>query len=267
MAFHWIPLQGPDKNAISRMRTHFAKPSKLAPVGWFISQEQDYHTVLSEQSPNVISLETLETILHDIANGISSFGAMSEWISWFKFLLPDLILRSHEKDATSMTLNIINTVFFNIYWERIPEDYPGFYWDTMESLGHCLMKPELWSTGDFSPQVDIRNRYSNSLSTSMLFCLKYLPIEDIAPWVGSIVNIPGDHWRQQINLSVTNLKLFYAAVLADRSIADSLEATQLDWYESSLLLRKPITTFISTERLEHFLSEIPRFPTFFDSLE
>jgi hypothetical protein len=88
--------------------------------------------------------------------------------------------------------------------------YPQFRDDALQTLGRCIMDPRCWSgsevvVGEFLHRSNNNpNRVwcwwdaSGDLSSSLFFCLKYLPTELVQGWFSSVLAIPSPHWRAQV---------------------------------------------------------------------
>ncbi len=194
--YQWIPERGPSLAAIERMRAHFSKPEEPMGEAWFNTNARRIFTELNDEEsfkkikPSDLSIEPL----FEISSGISCFGHREEWDAWFKYLLPSLISRSREHIFFSgWLLQPVVTDFMAVYWTGIPEEYPGFRQDVLDSLSQCLMgdwpedEPENVSWNWAEPEKNI--------SAMMFFCLKYLNREETVTWVRSIFEIEDIYWR------------------------------------------------------------------------
>lgn len=184
---------------------------------WFMGLERRKFPELNDRdSFYQIEPYELTMILFEITSGTKCFGHMREWDEWFKYLLPDLILRSREVVYFDRMLvqNVISA-FMNIYWREITEEYAGFRKDVIDSLSHCLMDAGLWpekaderksslrpvfldffEDGAGNPRLSWHCGQSDgNLSAMMFFCIKYLRPDEIVTWVASIVSIPDIYWR------------------------------------------------------------------------
>jgi hypothetical protein len=182
---------------------------------WFMG-EREIRDYLMTTPPEAISTEDLHDCLWDIASGTGSFGHLEEWERWFRYLLPTLILRGHERWAFDFLFEHVATAFIQVFWTDIPEESPGFRQDVLLAMCQHLMRPEFWSpnveiVGEpasrvpaflIDVEVGEEELYGWTLkeapgvfSAAMCICLKYLPREEIAPWVNSLLAIHHPHWR------------------------------------------------------------------------
>jgi hypothetical protein len=197
------------------MQNHFPKPS--APMGeaWFMG-ERKIRDYLMTVPPSAISTDDLHDCLWDIASGTSCFGHREEWEKWFRFLLPTLILRGHERWAFDFLIEHVATAFIQVFWVDIPEEYPSFRQDVSLAMCQHLMRSEFWGphpqvVGEPASRVPrfLIDRdegeevlYGWSLkeapgvfSAAMCTCLKYLAAQDIGSWVTSLLAIRHPYWR------------------------------------------------------------------------
>lgn len=205
----WIPGRGISTDALERMRERFKQPDELMGEAWFIGGERRVFPELADRK-KLFSIKPWElaTILFEISSGTSSFGPMDEWNEWFKFLLPDLTLRSVEDQYFNTLLaQEVATDFMAVFWDGIPDEYPEFRTDVMRSLFQVLMDSALWNNGMpiFLDQYENgrdetvlgwgQGRADENVSAMMMFGLKYLEAREIAPWLRSIIAIDDIHWR------------------------------------------------------------------------
>lgn len=222
--YQWIPKNGISLEAIERMRTHFPKPNYLVGEAWFISKKRRlYSEINTKNSFNKIQPIDLSAILFEISSGTKSFGHREEWDEWFKYLLPDLIIRTQEfKYFNFMLVPDIVTAFMSIYWKGIVEEYEGFRNDIISSLSLCLMNDNLWFDykNENTQSTNLRPNFLDSyldgrdelklgwncgasdgnLSAMMFFCLKYLKPEEIVSWVKSLFSIQDIYWKGALSV-------------------------------------------------------------------
>jgi hypothetical protein len=124
--------------------------------------------------------------------------------------MAQLITRSHENYADYL-LEYLITGFFSQYLEGVNnEPYQGFLEDTLNTLGKTIMDRQCWQGTNIvigrilQPSNNNPNKVwcwwdaSGDFSSSMFFCIKYLPYELIRDWLISALNIPSPHWRAQM---------------------------------------------------------------------
>jgi hypothetical protein len=199
------------------MQAYFHQP--LEPMGeaWFMGEQRRMFHELIQQPIEEVSIKVLSKALTEISSGICCFGHRDEWTQWFKYLLPYSIARSHELASyQTLLLQDIATAFMSIYWEGIPEEYPEFRNDVINSLSVGLMVADLWidHQDEFAsnsyPKFHFqkwRNKHgvlrmdwnaeqaNSNLSSMMFFCLKYLTPSDIPTWLHSCIMIHDPYWR------------------------------------------------------------------------
>jgi hypothetical protein len=214
-AYVWVPGQWPAERGLNRMRTHFRRPATPMGEAWFMG-ERKIREQLMTTPPEAISTDDLHDCLWDIASGTSCFGHLEEWESWFRYLLPTLIARGHERWAFDFLSEHVATAFIQVFWTGIQDEYPGFRDDVLGAMSLHLMRSELWLPNPMAAGepamsipaflvVDDRGEevlYGWDLeeapgifAAGMCICLKYLPTEAIVPWVNSILAIRHPHWR------------------------------------------------------------------------
>lgn len=234
MSFTWkLPGELPDSAAIARMRHYFPKPNELMPIAWFMGEIYFYES-LKEESPQALEAKELCRALGDIAGGIFCFPEVQYvpiWKAWFRYLLPDIILRADDPAYFSCydTYILVKAIvaFFNIYPYQINEEYPGFRDDVVSTLGtraipHRLAREAMLQSGELNRLfVDIWDEslvielYGfesfEEVNSSMLFCLKYLTVTEIADWAMSLFQIDSPQWHLQLIFSLsawrTSLKM------------------------------------------------------------
>ncbi|HEV7643629.1 MAG TPA: hypothetical protein VGO50_06740 [Pyrinomonadaceae bacterium] len=211
----WIPGRGPSREALERMREHFPKPKETMGEAWFNTNDRTMFPELnSEETLRKIKPQDLSyPILFEIVSGTSSFGHREEWDEWFRYLLPYLIERSHERCFFSVYVLQANvSAFINIFWKGIEGEYDGFREDVIATFSHLLMDERFWEKkGEKFSRPAFLTEYrdgadqwklpwdtgtaSENLSAMIFFNLKYLKAEEIAEWTGSIFAIDDIYWR------------------------------------------------------------------------
>ncbi len=217
--YKWIPKNGVSLEAIERMQKHFQKPKYPMGEAWFIGKERRLYTELINKPFTEIEPSELSTnVLFEIASGTQCFGHREEWDEWFKYLLPQLILRCQEfYFFNELLAQSVVTAFMSIYWNGIPDEYKGFRNDVINTLSLCLMNEILWfdyldektktihlraffldtyKDGNDQLRLDWNTGKANeSLSALMFFCLKYLNPEEISFSTKSLFAIDDIYWK------------------------------------------------------------------------
>jgi hypothetical protein len=137
--FRWIPGRGPDPAALARMRQAFPKPKNAMGEAWFMGAKRHTFDRFSQLPIAEIPFGEFGSFLFELTSGISCFGPADEWIDWFAYVLPDLIVRSHEG-----LLEPTISAFINAERSLVPK-LPNWGLDVAVTLGRCLMKPNVWN--------------------------------------------------------------------------------------------------------------------------
>jgi hypothetical protein len=187
-----------------------AFPRPKAPMGeaWFMGDERKMYPELSGNL-DALSDDDIEHPLQEIACGSNSFGPFEEWILWYHYLLPSLVVREWEP-TFYQPIELVITAFMAQHSASdggLP--YRDFKQDALVTLGRCIMSPRFWPDGE----LDVVNCLSkdtwpsgivgwfkagNQLSASLFFCVKYLARSDVEPWFRSVIAIPNRYWQVQI---------------------------------------------------------------------
>ena len=201
-------MLGPDPVSLDRMTRAFPKPG--APMGeaWFMGDERRMFPQLLgdlEALPD----NDIEQALEEITSGSSNFGPFEEWIEWYHYLLPHLIVRAwkptyYQPAERSFTAFMVQ--------HPAPDGcppYPEYLSDVLSTLGRYIMSSRFWPDGE----LDAANCLSkwtgptgisgwfgagNLLSASLFFCIKYLPRSDVEGWFRSVMAISNGYWQVQI---------------------------------------------------------------------
>ena len=183
---------------------------------WFMAKKRKMHTRLMTEAISACDLEYLGHVLGEITSGTSSFGHLEEWDTWFRYLLPELVIRGHEEHAFDRLLEHTVSAFMQVYWTGVPPEYPEFRQDALDSVPISLMHPALWSANPGSPSDPTKSiptflmrehngrlfvewygvrRAQPDLSAALFFCLKYLPHDEMPSWVNSLLSIEHPYWK------------------------------------------------------------------------
>ncbi|MBZ0286934.1 MAG: hypothetical protein K8I30_04925, partial [Anaerolineae bacterium] len=252
MDFRWIPHKGIDLEAVERMKQHFPKPAEAPPIAWFMDPlNQGYFSELAEIPVEKLDASYLEDFLSDTGGGIKIFGRFEEWVVWFKYLLPHILLRIFEQDLLDHTI----TYFLNLYTDEIAEEYPGFRKDVLGTLAQCMMMTEFWDSDDLSKdrsRYDDWWGYSGTLCACLFFCLKYLNDIEMASWVASLAEIKGAFWQGQISHWLNGLNRFFVYIEHPEKAPDLddvkrnieigtvdayMEIAKINWFSANLVFR------------------------------
>ena len=87
--------------------------------------------------------------LFEMTSGLDCFPEALEdvalWTAWFKYMMPFLVSRSHERYVDFLLEGLITT-FIRVYETHIDDEYSGFRLDALACVGQALMKPEFLAT-------------------------------------------------------------------------------------------------------------------------
>jgi hypothetical protein len=207
--FRWIPGQGMDRDRIERLREHFGRPSQPMGQAWFMGEERRMFPELAGDVDE-LGVSEIQHAVNEIPAGYSAFGPMREWHDWYHYLLPKLLPRAHDFSTASILESLI-TGFMAIYPNGVySAPYKTFREDVLLTLGRCMMEPHCWKGSEvvLGSMLHRSNRNpakvwmwwdaSGDFSSSMFFCLKYLPEDLVAGWLRSVLAIPSPHWRGQV---------------------------------------------------------------------
>jgi hypothetical protein len=177
------------------------------PMGeaWFMGTQRYYYTTLMEQPVANIPVQDLQRVLEEIASGTKAFGHLVEWDQWFRYLLPDLIERAHERYIDPL-LELLITAFFQVFWSEIPEEYQGFRSDVLNTLPRALFRLRRWHW-ELDPSEELQHAIwavrgigiwslpKGAFSATMFWALQFLRPEEMTEWVASLVAAPSHRWR------------------------------------------------------------------------
>ena len=297
--YKWVPGYEFPLDAIERMQNRFLMPPVPMGEAWFIGKERHLYTELIEQPFSEIEASHLSVqILFELASGTFSFGHMDEWDQWFKYLLPHLILRSHEGFFfDNLLLQSAVTSFMSIYWRGIPDEYPGFRDDVIDTLSLCLMNKELWfdhrdgKTLRTCPRARFLESYPNgqnqlvlgwnsaqteaSLSSMMFFCIKYLNDDEIRSWVKSLFEIDDVYWKGALSVWLLGaLDMLRLPIVTPKAIDKANPKLEWDnshvlifsddsddFFEPAVIDFNKTRDFLPSENTKLFLDEVQKYLT------
>jgi hypothetical protein len=213
---------------------------------WFMSPKRRmFKRLLGDLDK--ISVRRLQSPLSDIASGTTSFGPEEEWSTWFHYLMPRLVPRSHETFVTPL-LELLITAFITQHPGGLEnEPYQGFRVDVLRTLGRSLMDSACWPDGALDAQTCLNKYYverrgvwfwdrpSGPLSASMFFCLKYLRHSEIKPWMDSALRIRAPRWRAQIFVWLIGAHGILTGAIAQPSDLSFEDYPGVDWDWSHIL--------------------------------
>jgi hypothetical protein len=223
MYFIWqLPGEPPHPDAIRRMREHFPQPQDPMPEAWSLGGQIAFY----KDPDGSTDSEELCLALDTISSGVTLFSEVDYvpvWKSWFRYLLPDCILRANDpanfNDSLKNILAKTIISFFNIYPDGIVEEYSGFREDVITTLGTRAIPYRLARDRIVEGQDDNRlfvdlwdASYTifhygfpslDEVNSSILFRLKYLTPVEITNWTNSLFQIESPQWVLQMMFSLS----------------------------------------------------------------
>ncbi|HEY9793951.1 MAG TPA: hypothetical protein V6D22_26380 [Candidatus Obscuribacterales bacterium] len=209
--FDWTPGNGPSEEALSNLRDLAPRhPDDPPGEAWFMSETRKTFPQFIQHPVSQIPQEDIDQLLYEITSGLHAFSdatdEVEEWITWFKHLLPDLIIRGDDYYLEFLIEGVISA-FLRVYAAGIDSEYSGFRQDILQTIGQAIMKPELWDEIGESVCAQtqrwiavgngsLRMPYcSGAISASLFFCLTYLSSDEIEHWIKSVIAIKSRFFR------------------------------------------------------------------------
>lgn len=278
----WIPGHGISTDAIARMRENLKQPDLLMGEAWFMSEERRMYPELADRE-TFLDLETndLTSVLFEISSGTSSFGPYEEWTEWFKFLLPDLVFKSLDRQwFKTYVLQPVLTDFMAVFWIGIPTPYDGFRDDVIRTLFRALMDKTMWTNDLKGPEflTEFENgrgeivldwgqgRSDGNVAAMLMFGIKYLEPEEIPTWTRSVVTIDNIYWRGNLLNWLLGAYDVLKKGYVDPSTFDE-DHPELSWDSAHVLNLDRFTgyhnsPFLTEKNISVFLSEIESLITY-----
>lgn len=208
-SFLWIPGKGMDSSALKRLQSHFPRPKEPMGEAWFMGEQRRMFPELLGDLAS-LPVQDIQAPLGEISSGFSSFGPMKEWNSWYHYLLAQTLPRAHDEHVYSLLESLV-TGFMAVYPNGVYSTaYKTFREDVLLTLERCMMEPSCWNGSQIAVGRVLKRSNNNpnrvwcwwyasgDFSSSMFFCLKYLPEELVGNWLRSVLDIPSPHWRAQM---------------------------------------------------------------------
>jgi len=175
---------------------------------WFMGDERQMYPQLSGDL-DALPDDDITRALTEIASGSSNFGPLEEWIQWYGYLLPRLIVRAWAPSYYQPA-----ELLFTAFIAQHPASdgslpYRDYRNDALDTLGRYIMSSHFWPDGEvdvikclgkWTGPNGIARWYDagNLLSASLFFCIKYLARGDIETWFRSVLAISNPYWQVQI---------------------------------------------------------------------
>lgn len=209
MGFNWVPGEGVCTDRLKAMKASQHKPTKPMGEAWFMGEDRRIFTELNSDVSD-LPVDLLQQILNEIGAGIASFGFLDKWREWFEYLLPELILRGHERYVSWLHEDICSAFLQIDLDDESRHSSEQHRDDVLHTLGKSIMQAERWHNGSvvLGKTLHPANDYpsgkwgwanvSGDLAASMFLCLRLMKAEDVEEWVQSIFAIGCPYWRAQV---------------------------------------------------------------------
>ena len=262
--FRWVPGEGPDPTALGRLTDAFAKPKKPMGEAWFIAPEREMYPQLFNDLELLSDSEILDPLREII--GPSCFGPHDEWTEWFHYLFPRLLQRDWGRTVYD-PVELIISAFIAQHPDSSGETpYAGFTDDALWTLGQYIMSPHCWPGGVLHATRCL-NKYrrvdgafgwydaDGLLSASFFFCLKYLPRNQVRPWLESAISIPNFYWRSQVVVWFVGAHPVLTGVIDQPSQLPEVGPCEIRWDASYSLSGNYTGNFEQPIRLTPFVPD------------
>lgn len=245
--FQWIPGQGPDRDALARLKSRFARPTRAMGEAWFMGEERIVYDWLLNKDVGELPVEDIEAVLIEIASGLTIFGHADAWADWFGYLLPRCIPRAFDYRTDYLIEHLVTAFMAAMPCPSMSWGYPSFRDDALLTLGRAIMAPALWpygpgvSKGCLHSEATTQTGYpiwgdaSGDFSASMFFCLKYLAPSDVPGWTKSVFAIPCPRWRAQLLVWLCGAKDIVDGKIAHPAGLDEHRQIKVGWAWSHVI--------------------------------
>lgn len=201
-AYRWIPGQGPDAEALQRLRERAPRPKQPMGEAWFMGGERAMYTGLMLPDPQAWSRRDLDNALDALTSGPRCFDHSDEWSEWFDFLLPRILERADDGGSYDL---LVTAVFVHCLDPALPGRAPEFRRDLLDTLGRRLMAPSCWADARDGGRDALLLRPlgrgfhainpGHAISAACCLVLRYLEAESIDGWIASVLAIDDAAWR------------------------------------------------------------------------
>jgi hypothetical protein len=270
LEFRWIPGHGPRHSAVDSLRRNFGtRPSTAPGEAWFMSKERRFFTEFLGQPMTDVPLEVIQEFLFEATSGLGSFpdcvDDVEDWISWFHYMLVFLVERGQERHVEFLIEGAI-TAFIRINGDSPEQRYSGFREDALMTLGQALMKPEFWNEqgdciaayqdGWVNRLGELKRNVScdGAISSSLFFCLLYLPAGKVSLWTQSVLQIKSIYFRAHFLVWLVSL---FQILQGPTSLwLRSVEKAPYDIEWANSFLLEDTNPKIPNESLKQFLDTV-----------
>jgi hypothetical protein len=265
----------------------FPKPKRIMGEAWFMGERR----MFPELCGNLADLtdEQVNDALAELASGPTSFGRREEWNEWYHYLLPRLLERRWGFNLWHPVEMLVGGFMAQYPDPSDRQPYPGFLTDALNTLGRYIMTPHFWPKGELDVSTCLNKfGYPNGifgwdfsaglLSSSLFFCLKYLPKDAVRPWLDSVFAIPDQRWRAQLFVWLIGAHPILSGEIGQPAQFPELGAYSVGWHWSWSLggnytgsFEEPVSRipFLPPDNMEAVLQLACDMPAeeFFDDLQ
>jgi hypothetical protein len=219
--FEWVPNTRISDRAMRKLLVYAPeRPPEPPKEAWAWSTLPSWPTCPyppSDMPISAVPYAVLNEFLFNITSGLHCFAGSEEtwhWVTWYEHLLPYLINRGHESWAFDFLIEPTITTFFRIDASGLAAENLDVYRTALYMLGKVIMKPELWDDNgesvcsqkqawcfwdQFHSVRQVHAPYcSGAISSSLFFCLVYLPTDQIRSWTKSVLSIQSVFFRAHL---------------------------------------------------------------------
>lgn len=235
--FRWRPGHGYDPAALCRLRERFTRPAEPLNEAWFLPPRED-------GDDGWMSYWEVRDALYDVARNPTEAGARD----WFHFLLAQEIPAAMFGSILPPLLEALATGLFIFHPLGVEsEPYEGFIRDSLDTLGGAIMGRDGWSSRDeINRGAILRRRWglgagwewgqpAGDLSASLFLCLKYLPPQEVAPWLHSAFQIRDPFWRAQLLAWFVGVREILNGAIGSPADLPSSGQSPVCWSDSNLV--------------------------------
>lgn len=202
--FIWVPRRGPSNEALKRFASHCPKPEKaMGEASWMGETRQIYDELLRPDVENISHID-LQEVFFELNSGLSCFGRVDNWDSWFYYLLWYLL----ETDSCSCgeLVEYLISASFTIQATCPERPYLQYSEDLLATLAHAIMSDRYWNEeNDLKGEFHRVGRWNQlpactgPLSASLFLCLELLSVDQFDNWLHSILKIDGMYWKANLS--------------------------------------------------------------------
>ncbi len=212
-----------------------------------MSEQREHYDWLLEQDITAVPYDNIQTVLEEIASGLTNFGHADAWAEWYGHLLPTWNRRAFERKHDYIVEDLVTAFMAVVPNPTVSWGYRSFRSDALLTLGKAIMSPPLWPDGpnrsvnclhteDTLPTgYPVWGDACGDFSASMFFCLKYLPSSHVAEWTKSVFAISCPRWRAQVLVWLCGAKDVIDGKIEHPSDLPDKHQTSVSWARSHLI--------------------------------